>query len=212
MDLTNAQIKDTYGNLVTVGETAGPTTTGRLFNGTNNVLQADASTLTGDALRCTWTTGYFNLGAGTDHYPTWNTQANTGVTFGLERITNGTQGNSSGVDLIKITRNGWYMFVASLHLFDMNNAVEITAKLRYSTNTATLPTAATDLAIIEEKHSDGSSTNSDKLMSGVQVVRVDSSPRYYAFVINTSVTTGSGPFPSDADNTPTSLSVIRLSA
>ena len=84
MDLTNQQIKDTYGNVLTIGTTAGSPTTGTLQNGEG--LNITSATLTGGTV----TTSNPLL----DMTQTWN---DAGVTFTSLKlnVTNTASGASS---------------------------------------------------------------------------------------------------------------------
>ena len=84
MDLRSTQLKDTYGNLVTTGSTAGAPTTGGLQNGQGTLLTSVGIGVSSPAAT-------LDLASG-------NSGGDAGADAPVFRITNTTQGNDWDID------------------------------------------------------------------------------------------------------------------
>lgn len=198
MNLAPELIKDAYGNIITVGTTAGTPTTGKLQNGAGqDITEIDGSPISLPTIQATWTTGYTNLTNGVDNE----------IPFNLDTIyaqgVNSDYFNRSAGGRIELKKPGLYAVFTGIHLYDLQGNMDVTVKLfKHSTftGTGTLITLQSDKRFAE--------TAADQLISGFSFIERDASNPWLYVAVNPSA---NSPFPSNSDNTPSFITIVKIS-
>jgi len=197
MNLAPELIKDAYGNIITIGTTAGTPTTGKLQNGAGqDITEIDGSPISLPTIQAKWNTGYFNLVNGVDNE----------ITFDASTIY--AQGTDSDYFVrtsgrIQLKKSGLYAVFTGIHLFDLQGNMDVTVKLfkhSASTGTGTLVTLQSDKRFAE--------TPDDQLIYGFSFIERDASNPWLYVTANPSA---NSPFPSDTDNTPSFITIVKIS-
>jgi hypothetical protein len=197
MNLAPELIKDAYGNIITVGTTAGTPTTGRLQNGAGqDITEIDGSPISLPTIQATWNTGYTNLTNGADNE----------IPFDASTIY--AQGTGSDYFFrasgrIELKKPGLYAVFTGIHLYDLQGNMDVTVKLfkhSASAGTGTLVTLQSDKRFAE--------TAADQLISGFSFVQYDASNPWLYVAVNPSA---NSPFPSNSDSTPSFITIVKIS-
>jgi len=142
-----------------------------------------------------WTSNYFNLTNSTDNNVRWDT-----TNFNLDSNIFELSGSGTADARIHIKQPGYYEFISQVHLYDLQNNMDVLVKLTSGSDTGTLTTVS---LLNDCKFSE---TSADQTMNGNIVVNV-ATPAYYSIAVNPSA---NSPYPSNSDNTPTRLFIKRL--
>lgn len=216
MDLKGTQIKDTFGNLVTVGSSAGIPTTGTIYNGNGDALtdvsfagnvQANTFTGNGSAIvgyniptwQASWlntTPPYGNLTSAADNYLPWNAED-----YNTDTNVYGFVGSGTTDARVLVKQAGYYEVTCRIHLFDLANNVDIVVKLMTS-NTST-GTMTLDTLLCDKKFAE---LTADQLLFGSAIVDLAANT-YVNVVVNPSA---QAPFPSDSNQTPSSFYIKKI--
>jgi len=203
MNLAPELIKDAYGNIITVGAVAGTPTTGKLQNGAGqDITEIDGSPISLPTIQAQWTnpnppgTSYFNLVNGTENEIPFNTS-----TVWAEGTSSDYYTRSSG--RIQLKKSGLYAVFTGIHLYDLQGNMDVTVKLwkhSSTSGTGTLITMQSDKRFAE--------TAADQLISGFSFVQYDPSNPWLYVTVNPSA---NSPFPSNSDNTPSFITIVKIS-
>jgi len=147
---------------------------------------------------------YGNLTNGSDNYMPFNTTIFNNNTDIFELVNSGSVSGTLGDTgaRIYIKEPGIYQISCQVHLYDINNNIDILVKLSSS---STQNGTMSPVTLLHDYKSVESS--SDQLMNGTLFFNVTSS-EYYTICVNPNINT---PFPSDADSTPTRIFLQKIS-
>lgn len=207
MDLSTQQIKDTYGNLVTVGDTAGtPSASLTLQNGAGTALtNIDAGVFTLPMAICKWTTNYFNIGYSTDVRIPFDIMSGRAVPTTNTYYEFANAGTNDA--RVKILKSGWYLVLGAAHFFDLGgNNQDVTVKLHVGT--AATGVNPVLVALADKRLNEGST---DQLMNGWAILDIEANNYIYMTVNASNGGLPNSPYPSNSDNTPTSMNIIKIS-
>lgn len=217
-NLTSQQIKDSYQSVLTTSETTSNPTTGTLQNGkganmtaltlsgtmTANLFSGLATNLSNIRLpmaRLEWTTGYFNLTDGT-----WNNMPFNDMPFnssgGYSNAFNFENNGTSNASL-RLDRGGVYVVITEAHFYDLYNNMDLRVGIFMSTTSATsgfsLLRAVSDYKTAE--------TTADQIVTGVSMFNLQTVPCWLQMQVFPS---SNSPYPSNTDNAPPAMNVIRI--
>jgi hypothetical protein len=216
-NLTSQQIKDSYQSLITTSDVTSDPTTGVIqngkgtpftdlsINGTFSALLfagsgANLASLRVPAIRARWITGYYNLANGV-----WNNcyfDSVDGISQGGYGSTVLSISNVGTPDAsIMIDEDGLYVVITEAHFFDLFNNIDFRVGLFTSTN----PTSGFALLRATSDYKSAELT-ADQIVTGVTMISVTGTT-YVQMRVNPSINT---PFPSNTDNAPTAMTVIKI--
>jgi len=141
-----------------------------------------------------WTTNYFNLPNNALSRPRWDVYDDNTTLFEVFDL--------GGFNpRLKVNQNGLYLFLSTVHLYDMYADMDLQVHLiGGSSNTAS---NAIVTCLNDEKFAESQEDRTIQGQASVEAV----SGQYYTIGIEPSA---NSPFPSSANNCPTSLTVIKV--
>jgi hypothetical protein len=157
--------------------------------------RTSAGSVIGRFIKVEWNTNYFNLNNNFPNYIPWDTDINndpnnTVFEFRIVGI----------YHKIQVKRSGWYLCLATIHLYDMYADMDLRASIQVD-QFITSPT--TELGIIDEKFVEG---QEDRTMHAKRLIYVPEN-WYITYWVNPSA---NSPYPSNTNNCPTSLTVFQI--
>jgi len=155
-----------------------------------------AGSVYGRYIKTTWNTNYFNLTNNQNNYIPWDSSIdNDPQNRVFEFVVSGIYRK------VQVKRSGWYLCFATIHLYDMYADMDLRASIQVD---EFITSPATEFGIIDEKFIEG---QEDRTMHAKRLIYVPEN-WYITYWVNPSA---NAPYPSNANNCPTSLLILQIS-